>query len=846
VNTHALEVLEFEAVLQAVGARAGSALGREALEARRPGVDTPALRRELVRVARTLEVHRRHPGWAPPAPPDARRALRVLGLEGAVLEGAELLVILRLVEASGTLARELPERLRSPEAEGNGTVGERGGRGTPGAQEAGEASPAPLGPLLRLLVRDPAEEDRIRGVVDEEGMVRDGASPALRQLRKRIRSARSRIVRRIEAWAASLPERIRVADASVSLRDGRYVIQVRREGRGEVGGVVHGESGSGGTLFVEPPLALELMNEILELERDEAREVQRILREVTGRLRPRRQELEGALAALVDFDTLWARALAADRWDAHLPELVGPDEESDTTWAVTHGRHPLLLEAVEGGGEARAGEEAGARGEPSVARRPPVVPFDLLLEPGERALVISGPNTGGKTVFLKAMGLLPLLAQSGILPPVGPGTRLPVLRNVFADIGDEQSIERSLSTFSAHLAHAREIVEEAGPATLVLLDEMGTGTDPAEGAALARAILETLVEGGARVLATSHLGAMKRLDTEGSGIVNASLLFDAERIAPTYRFRKGRPGRSYGLAIARRLGFPGAVLDRAEGYVDSGELEVETLLASLEAREEELARALEEARLDRDAAAGLRATSEALAARLKAREADAEARAREEARRYLLEARGEVEAAIRELRAADAEARDTMEREARRRVEAAARDQEELRPRQRRPRGGRKARSRGEPVAPGDRARILGSGARGVVREVEGDRVMVEVGSLRFAVALHEVERIEGQESPGEQASRGGRGQVMAPEVEARTEVHLLGLRVDEVEMALGRALDGAVVAHLPSLRIVHGKGTGAVRARVHELLRRDPRVAEFRGGVHGEGGAGVTVAVLR
>jgi DNA mismatch repair protein MutS2 len=580
------------------------------------------------------------------------------------------------------------------------------------------------------------------------------------------------------------------------------------------------------------------MNELHELEREEAQEVQRILREVTGRLRPLRGALAEALGALVDFDTLWARALSAERWDAHLPELVEPEEAGapGAEFRVVQGRHPLLL------------EKFLAEGAPSR-----VVPFSVELGPDERILVLSGPNTGGKTVFLKAMGLLPLLAQSGILPPAGAGTRLAIVRDVFADIGDEQSIAESLSTFSAHLANAREILEEAGRGTLVLMDELGTGTDPAEGAALARAILETLVARGVRGVVTSHLGAMKRLDAPGSGIVNGALLFDPERIEPTYRFQKGRPGRSYGLAIARRLGIPDPVLDRAEGYVDGEELNAERLLASLEAREEALAEALEEARAARADAERLREEGERRAAGLTRREREAELRAREEARRVLLDAREEVEAVIRTLREGDAEARAEAEREARRRVEAAARDQAEradrTRRRTRRDRGkGDRAKDGGPgaEIRAGERVRIRGSGAKGVVRGVEEGRVTVEVGALRFELAAAEVERIPGAETPKERAARGGGGTVVVPEIEASPEVHLLGLRVEEVELALGRALDDAVLAHLPQLRIVHGKGTGAVKARVLELLRQDRRVQEFRGGVHGEGGAGVTVAVLR
>jgi DNA mismatch repair protein MutS2 len=791
VNSHALEVLEYTDALRTVAARAASELARESLLARIPATDPAEVRGELLRVAESLQLLRDRPDWAPPPPPDARPPLGTLSLEGGVLDAEGLLLLLRLLEASRELAAGLTDL------------------------EEGEA-PA-LAALRALLPVHPRHEEWIAGIVDDEGRVRDDATPALKSLRSRIRDARSRIVQRLEAFLGGLPERIRVPDASVSVRDGRYVIPVRREGRSEVGGVIHGESGTGGTLFVEPPLALQLMNELQELERDEAREVQRILREASGRLRPLAPELEGGLGALVDFDTLWARALSARRWKADPPEVL--DSEVDEL-EVVGGRHPLLLEQVEG----------------------EVIPFDLSLSGDERAMVVSGPNTGGKTVFLKAVGLIHLLAQAGIVPPVGAGTRLPVIHDVFADIGDEQSIARSLSTFSAHLANAREIVEGAGPATLVLMDEMGTGTDPTEGAALARAILETLVERGARAVVTSHLGALKRLDREGSGIVNASLLFDPDRLAPTYRLQKGRPGRSYGLAIARRLGFPGEVLDRAEGYVDSRELDAERLLESLEERERELTRALAEAEEARDRALALLAEAEEREATLERREKNAEARARDEARRMLLEARQEVEDAIRSLREAGESDRDEAVAAARRTVEEAARRHREARPRTR-------TRDPGPlpALTDGDRVRLRESGARGVVTQVEGGRATVDVGGIRMELPLAHLEPVGGGQDPAPAREKEVRGGAMSfPDLPARTEADLRGLRVDEVEMALGRALDGAVVASFSELRIIHGKGTGAVKARVRELLEDDPRVAELRSGGPGEGGAGVTVAVLR
>ncbi len=795
MNVHALSVLEFEQAMEKVAKRAANPLGREALRSFSPGTDASALREELARVAEVLLFLEDRPDWAPPPFPDVRSSLRLLAVEGGILEALQVWELLRFLDAS----RELS-----------------------GALKAEAATPAlDRSHLARLDDRLPVKPDvesHLASIVDEEGAIRDSASPDLRSIRGRLRTIRGQIVRKLEGYLSSLPDRLRVENASVSIRDGRYVIPIRREGKSHVGGIIHGESSTGATLFVEPPLAIGLMNELRELEREEAREIHRILREVTGRLRPLAGELDAGLEAHVDLDTLWARALTARAWQGTPPELLDSDDE---VVRVVDGRHPLLVE-----------------------QGIDVVPFFLDLLPDERVVVVSGPNTGGKTVLLKAIGLIHLLAQSGVVPPVGPGTRLPVLTDVFADIGDEQSIAESLSTFSAHLANSIEILEGAGTGTLVLMDEVGTGTDPSEGAALARAILEALVERGSRAVVTSHLGALKRLDAEGSGIVNASLLFDPDRIEPTYRLQKGRPGRSYGLAIARRSGLPARVLDRAEELVDSGELDVERLLETLEEKERALSSALSEAELARTEARGVREEVERRRSRLEERERTEEARARERTRQLLLEAREEVEAAIREVREGEGEARDEIETRARQRVEAAARKQRledvSVSPSSDRP--GTLA-----PVAEGDRVRMRGSGTKGVVRELREDRVTVEVGGLRLQLPRSEVERTA-PEGVSERTDPGGRrsGGWSAPEVEARPEADLRGLRVDEVELELGRALDGAVVGGLSELRVIHGKGTGAVKARVLELLRADPRVSEFRPGGLGEGGAGVTVAVLK
>ncbi|HEX7240262.1 MAG TPA: endonuclease MutS2, partial [Longimicrobiaceae bacterium] len=668
-----------------------------------------------------------------------------------------------------------------------------------------------LGMLAGGMVQLEKEEAEIERVLDEHGEVRDGASPELYRLRREIKGARNRIVDRLTSYASALPAHFQVADASVTVREGRYVIPIRREGRGEVGGIVHDESGTGATLFVEPPVAVEMMNRLRELEASEAREVLRILREVTARLRPHQPELRATLDALVRLDSVYARARYARRVDAGIPQVLPAGTEE---YVVVRGYHPVLL----------------ARGER-------VVPFDLVMDPGERTLLISGPNTGGKTVLLKAMGLISLLAQSGVVPPVAEGSRLPVFRDVFADIGDEQSIEASLSTFSAHLKNLRETLERADWESLVLTDEIGSGTDPVEGGALAGAILVELTRRSAFTVATTHLGQLKLLATEERGIVNASLQFDAERLQPTYRLVKGLPGRSYGLAIARRLGLPAPVLERAESTLPQGERDVAKLLLDLEAKEQRLSSETlaAEARLSETEA--LKAELEERVRELARREKDAERRARQQARDLLLKARAEVEEAIREVRdAADAEKLEESARAARRRVEEAAQRQKERAPREKKGTAPRRESSpRGAvELDVGVRVRIESLGKTGTVLELRDGKAMVEAGNLRLLLPRDDLSVLPpGDQGPRKQQPSAWAGGYASSGADARPEVDLRGLRVDELEMRLGKALDDAILAGLPTFRIIHGKGFGVLREQVQELLKRDRRVLTFRPGDH-------------
>lgn len=791
---HALDVLNFKGVLDAVARRAGSAPGKERILALRPSSHRPSVEAELARVAATGDFLASRPQWSPPPCPDARRGLRRLQVAGALLDGEDLL------QAGGLLqsARLLQEALDQ------------------GANE----------PLIRELLQGkllvvPTLENELLGALEDDGSFRDGASPELARIRRRLRGLHSALVKELNRFVASLPERWVVPDASVSIRDGRYVVPLRREAKGEVGGVVHGESATGATLFVEPPLALQRMADLSELERAEEREIRRLLAHFTQLLSSRQEELSASQEAQIRFDTLQARARMARDWDGHSPDFL---PEGPSPLGIVAGRHPLLV----------LQEEA-------------VVPFNLELDDQERAMVVSGPNTGGKTVLLTAVGLISALAQAGVIPPVGPGTRLPLFRDFFVDIGDEQSIQRSLSTFSAHLMNARAILDGAGPGSLVLLDEAGTGTDPAEGAALARALVEELVRRGSRVILTSHLGALKRMDEDGSGVVNASFQFDSQKIRPTYELVKGRPGRSYGLLMAQRLGLPPALLQRAREVLGETEVQVEELLSRLETRERELQGLESRTRRDQEEVARLRGELETRQAAIRQREKELEKLGRTEARKYLLEARARVEEVIQGIQNEAGESvslgPETI-REARRAVEDEASRQHQATPRSNAPAspGGSRP-GKALALRPGARVRFGTEGTLGRVAELRDGRVAVEAGGLRLHLRESDVEVVPHAGGSSRKVATGG---WEGPQTDASSEVDFRGLRVEDLEVELPRALDGAVMGGLHLLTIIHGKGTGALRGRVAELLREDPRVAEARPGAPAEGGTGVTVVTFR
>jgi DNA mismatch repair protein MutS2 len=483
---------------------------------------------------------------------------------------------------------------------------------------------------------------------------------------------------------------------------------------------------------------------------------------------------------------------------------------------IVNGRHPLLL--------------AGAAD---------VVPFDLQLEPEERTLLVSGPNTGGKTVLLKAVGLAAALAGSGIIPPVGEGSHLPIFRQFYADIGDRQSISASLSTFSAHVRMLRRILDESDDGALVLLDEIGSGTDPVEGAALASATLVALTSRGSMTLATTHLGALKELAGQAKGIVNASLQFDAATLTPTYRLLKGVPGRSYGLAIARRLGVAESILADAEARVPDAERRLDALLAAVEERERELRihqQALEERSVELDSlGARLAAQNEAQSAReaeLKRREKEAEREGRKQARAHLMEARQLVENALAAARGA---VDDAAAREARRLVEEGIREEGEALERADKSEKAEKA-ERGS-VTVGDRVK-LATGGSGQVLDVRGDgKIVVGVGAMKMVVDADQA-RPSGSSPKSTATAPPSPSSPPSPSFE----IDLRGMTGDEAESATIAAVDAAVLAEQPYLRIIHGMGTGVVRERVRRVVSRDHRISKYAFAPRNQGGTGVTI----
>ena len=650
--------------------------------------------------------------------------------------------------------------------------------------------------------------------INERAEVVDGASPDLARVRRELRETHRRLLDKLERIISSPSTAPFLQEPLITQREGRYVIPLKADFKGRIPGLVHDVSASGATLFIEPLATVELGNRWRELQVEEEREVRRVLAALSALVAEEGERVERTVEALAELDLAFAKARYAEELKAVEPKLVpwkaSPRPASNcrhpgSTIDLRKARHPLLDPAT-------------------------VVPIDVHLSDDYFILVITGPNTGGKTVSLKTVGLLALMAQCGLHIPAAEGSALSVFSGVYADIGDEQSIEQNLSTFSSHLNNIVDILRRADKRSLVLLDELGAGTDPSEGSALARAILSHLLERRITTFVATHYPELKVFAHATPGVENACVEFDLETLAPTYELSIGLPGRSNALAIASRLGLAPEIVDRARGMIPTQSLEAEDLLV-------EIKRARQEALEAREAAEAARREAESLERELRQKlAAIEEARrevlraAREEARRELEEVRKELRKIKTRLKAAPV-SRQWLAQAEKRLAELEPPPVEpppRLRP--------------GEPVGVGDAVWVAGLGATGEVIALEGDEAEVQVGRFRVRARLDELEKVADERRPAPA--------IQQPRITIRhpspgLELSLRGWRVEEALERLERYLNDAYLAGLPFVRIVHGKGTGALRRAVREHLSGHPLVAEWRPGEEGEGGNGVTVVKL-
>ena len=670
------------------------------------------------------------------------------------------------------------------------------------------------GQLLAL----PEVQRGLARAIAEDGSVADGASPELRRLRRDISRTYGRIERRLLTLMHDGDLQDTFSGDRPTLRSGRLVLPMKSNRWTAVDGLVHDRSHTGQTFFVEPAATIEMGNELQNMAAQEETEVRRILLELTGRLRPHLDDLAASFEVLVQIDLLRAAARLAYRRDmapAEMAEAGGPLE-------LVEARHPVLQSALETEGRAAA-----------------LVPLTIRIDPSLRVLAVTGSNTGGKTVAIKTLGLLALMAQAG-LPVPARRASLPVFDRVLVDIGDEQSIEQSLSTFSGHMSQLVGVLRRATDRSLVLLDELGAGTDPAEGGALACAVLQTLAERRATAVVTTHLREVKIYCHEQPGMQNAAMEFNAETLQPTFRLVQGEPGQSHALAIAERLGLPQNVIGRAKEFLSDEHLNLESLLGRMSEERRQLREELDTARRERQTAAEQRA-------RLEAELAESKTERKALLREAYREASGIVDNTKREMQQVIREARDKADATA----DVETLRQEVHRKRKRLAQGARqtheraRAKLRPEDIREGQTVYVETLRSNGTVEAVNRrrSRVTVNVCGLSVDVRAADLSEPEAEETRGRTPRR---TRVARATSETPMELNLIGQRAHEAVANLERFLNEACLADIGRVQVIHGRGTGALMRAVHEMLRGHPLVESFRSGDGSEGGIAVTVVTLK
>lgn len=796
MDARVLAILEFDKVLDLLEDRCTYSVASELALDLAPSDHAPTARRALALTDEAKALLGSVPDFSVRGARDIREIVRGAQM-GILLNTSQLLEIQDTLGAARNLRRAFRRLIHTEER-------------YPG-----------LSDVIVAVEEFPGLEADIGRTVGGRGEILDTASPELGRIRSALRTAHNRLLERLNGLLTSQKYGNAIREPIITMRDGRYVIPVRADARGMVGGIVHDSSSSGVTVFIEPIETVELNNAWRQLQRDEEHEIERILRQLSNMVALNADPLQRTVSGLAQFDFQLAKARFSLDLDANSPTIA--DENAPCRIVLQHARHPLLTGNV--------------------------VPIDIALGEDYRVLVITGPNTGGKTVALKTVGLLTLMAQAGLHIPADRTSVVSVFSQIFADIGDEQSIEQNLSTFSSHMKNVIDMFARVTPDSLVLLDEMGAGTDPTEGAALARSIVATLLDRGPLTVATTHYSELKSFAYTTPGVENASVEFNVETLSPTYRLLIGVPGRSNALAIAERLGLPRGIVGRARSYLTPQEVQVDELLGQIKD--------------ERDAAEAARATAiaeqqEAEQVRQAAQETLREAeRTRVSARDTALsELEGELTGIREELRRLGRDREQVaVTREWLRQAEARATD---LGQSVRQVRAARPAPRPSGPapvaIRPGDRVIVASLGQQGDVLGLrDGDEAEVQVGTFRLRRPLSDLTRLSRNqvrtaERENQTSARRAPTVSIAP---ARGEtvpldIDVRGTRAMEAEELLERYLNDAYLASLPFVRIIHGKGTGALRQAIRQFLTQHPLVASTEGERDQQGGEGVTIARLR
>jgi len=800
MNTKSLKTLEYDKIIAQLNEYASSPLGRELCQALLPSTDIHEIRQAQTETSDALTRVRQKGSISFSGLKDVGGSLKRLEI-GSSLNIVELLSISSML----TIAARAKAYGRHEESE------------LP--DDSLEGFFALLEPLTPL-------NTEIKRCILSEDEVSDDASPGLRHVRRSMKVINDRVHSQLNALLNS--NRTYLQDAVITMRDGRYCLPVKAEHKGQVPGMVHDQSATGSTLFIEPMAVIQLNNELRELEIQEKKEIEAVLADLSNQAAPYVEEIRQNQKTLAKLDFIFAKAALSRHYKGSEPIF-----NTNGYLNIKDGRHPLLDPAK-------------------------VVPINIYLGKDFDLLIVTGPNTGGKTVSLKTVGLFTLMGQAGLHIPAFDGSELAVFDEVFADIGDEQSIEQSLSTFSAHMTNIVSILGQADSRSLCLFDELGAGTDPTEGAALAISILSFLHNMKCRTMATTHYSELKVFALTTPGVENACCEFSVENLQPTYRLLIGIPGKSNAFAISKKLGLPDYIIEDAKNHLESNDETFEDLLAHLEESRVTIEKEREEIRVYKEEVAQLKSRISQKEERLDERKEKMLRQASEEAQRILREAKETADQTIKNINrlASSSGVGKELEAERTRLREQLNKVDQKLTV---------KAKGPKKTISPktlriGDSVKVLSLNLTGTVSTLpnaKGD-LYVQMGILRSQVNIKDLEMVDeatvsgpGIDGPGSgkggMKNRTGSGAIkMSKSFSVSPEVNLIGMTTDEAIPALDKYLDDAYLAHLPQVRVVHGRGTGALRTAVHKRLKKLNYVKEFRLGEFGEGDTGVTIVVFK